>query len=340
MKLFVYEHITSGALAEQPFPASLAREGDKMLTKALQDCHDTQQCSLITLRDNRLKQIPLFEQHSKHFCHHITNVANYQQSLAQCLNQCDAALIIAPETNDILSTLQQQVLDHGKILLGSEPKAIQLTTDKLMCYQHLTQSKISTITTTLASQSPIKHVDFPKGYIVKPLKGAGCLDTYFVKTASELKKHLSLNQSNLNQFIVQPYISGTNISLCLLLSNNNSEVLSINQQHLSQSQGKLTLSACTINSRDKSMPTLEEANNLAKKIKTTFPGLFGFVGIDLIANRKGLHIVDINPRLTTSYIGLRASLNLNPMQRLFDIMENNIRPLPPITQWKTIELTL
>ena len=51
MKLFVYEHITSGALAEQKLPPTLAKEGNQMLMAVLQDSHATQQCTLTTLRD-------------------------------------------------------------------------------------------------------------------------------------------------------------------------------------------------------------------------------------------------------------------------------------------------
>ena len=90
----------------------------------------------------------------------------------------------------------------------------------------------------------------------------------------------------------------------------------------------------------KLLPRRQEANQIAQQVKAAFPGLFGFIGIDLIHNDNGLYIVDINPRLTTSYIALRTALNLNPMQRLFDIIEHKKTALSPITQRKTIKLTL
>jgi tyramine---L-glutamate ligase len=341
MKLFVYEHITSGALAEQNLPASLVNEGNQMLLATLQDCHETQHCTLITLRDNRLDELSLFQQNTQHHCHQITTIADYDQAWSHCLIQCDMVLIIAPETDAILVSLQQRALDARKTILGSQPRAIQSTTNKLHCHQHLSQVGIPSIPTQLASDCLASDLSSQNGYILKPLDGAGCVETYFFKTASELQSHLAtLTQLELNQQVVQPYCNGTDLSLCLLATDNAIEVLSINQQHLIQSQGQLSLSACTINSQNKTLPSLTQANQIAQQVKAAFPGLFGFIGIDLIHNDNGLYIVDINPRLTTSYIALRTALNLNPMQRLFDIIEQKKTALSPITQRKTIKLTL
>ena len=97
------------------------------------------------------------------------------------------------------------------------------------------------------------------------------------------------------------------------------------------------MSACTINHID-DLSNLKQIEQLAKKLHVALTGLVGFIGVDLISNQQGLFIVDINPRHTTSYIGLAASLNLNPMQRFFDIIEG--KPVTPITQRHKIELTL
>ncbi|MFT7235256.1 MAG: putative ATP-grasp superfamily ATP-dependent carboligase, partial [Methylophagaceae bacterium] len=108
MKLFVYEHITSGALAEHQLPTSLANEGDQMLLAALKDCHDTQRCTLFTQRDSRLNDLDIVEQNPNYYCHPAANLIDYRHAWNRCLNQCDAVLIIAPETNAILATLQQR----------------------------------------------------------------------------------------------------------------------------------------------------------------------------------------------------------------------------------------
>ena len=338
MKLFVYEHITSGALAEQKLPPTLAKEGNQMLMAVLQDSHATQQCTLTTLRDKRLNQLDFFEQNTQHQCHIVTTLNDYHQTWEQCLQQCDVILIIAPETDSILATLQQQASNAGKMLLGCQPATIQLCSDKLYCHQHLTQTGIPTVATQLAARWLSSPSNPQNGLILKPRDGAGCIDTYYFESKTDLEKKLNAKQApELEHYIVQPYIIGNTISLCLLASENTIEVLSVNQQHLEHSQGKISLSACIINHID-DLSNLKQIEQLAKKLHVALTGLVGFIGVDLISNQQGLFIVDINPRHTTSYIGLAASLNLNPMQRFFDIIEG--KPVTPITQRHKIELTL
>ena len=48
--------------------------------------------------------------------------------------------------------------------------------------------------------------------------------------------------------------------------------------------------------------------SLAQGIVAAIPGLGGYFGVDLILTGDGPSVVDVNPRLTTSYAGLRAGL--------------------------------
>ena len=50
---------------------------------------------------------------------------------------------------------------------------------------------------------------------------------------------------------------------------------------------------------------------LVEEIKNIFPGLRGFVGIDLLVNDKEIFIIEINPRLTTSFVGVYDTLGIN-----------------------------
>ena len=51
---------------------------------------------------------------------------------------------------------------------------------------------------------------------------------------------------------------------------------------------------------------------VAARIAKAFPGLWGYVGIDLIDSPAGPLVLEINPRLTTSYVGLAAAIGGNP----------------------------
>ena len=48
------------------------------------------------------------------------------------------------------------------------------------------------------------------------------------------------------------------------------------------------------------------------------PGLFGFVGIDILIRNDMIYIVEINPRLTTSYVGLNETIGCNMVDLLLN----------------------
>ena len=46
------------------------------------------------------------------------------------------------------------------------------------------------------------------------------------------------------------------------------------------------------------------------------PGLWGYVGVDLVIGDNGPVVLEVNPRLTTSYIGLSRSIGHNVAELL------------------------
>jgi predicted ATP-grasp superfamily ATP-dependent carboligase len=46
--------------------------------------------------------------------------------------------------------------------------------------------------------------------------------------------------------------------------------------------------------------------------------LWGYVGVDLVLADAGPIVLEINPRLTTSYCGLRDALGINPAALVLD----------------------
>ncbi len=62
-------------------------------------------------------------------------------------------------------------------------------------------------------------------------------------------------------------------------------------------------------------------------IVEALPGLYGWVGVDFIMAEGMPMILEVNPRLTTSYCGLRAARGINPAQLLLDTLQG--KALPP-----------
>jgi len=57
---------------------------------------------------------------------------------------------------------------------------------------------------------------------------------------------------------------------------------------------------------------------LADLLMNLIPGLRGFVGVDYIETVAGPVVLEINPRLTTSYVAMSDSLGINTAQLILD----------------------
>jgi len=53
---------------------------------------------------------------------------------------------------------------------------------------------------------------------------------------------------------------------------------------------------------------LERAIDAALRTCNALPGLRGYIGVDLVLTESDAVVIEVNPRLTTSYLGLRSAL--------------------------------
>ncbi|MHA1895118.1 MAG: ATP-grasp domain-containing protein, partial [Candidatus Helarchaeota archaeon] len=66
-----------------------------------------------------------------------------------------------------------------------------------------------------------------------------------------------------------------------------------------------------------------ELFEISKKIISEIKGLNGYVGIDYVINENGIYFMEINPRITTSYIGIQNTLNQNMAKYLINLDQLN-----------------
>ncbi len=340
MKVFVYEHITSGALINESLPPSLAHEGNEMLSAIVHDMALLSDIDLIILRDARLEPLIDIINNPHHHCIIIDNNHSFQQHYVCSINDADAVLIIAPETDGCLQNLQQAVLNQHKHLLGCQPTATQICTDKFVCHQQLIANNVLTPHTLPANDWPLSPFNSPSGFIVKPRDGAGCIDTLFFAEPTELEAWLTSTSIIHDKMIIQPYIKGQTLSLTVLMDHHDSHVLAVNQQYIKRENGQFSFQGCSVNGITEVQFNLSNAVAIAQSIHLAIPGLWGFVGIDLIVTDIDAYIVEINPRLTTAYVGLHKSLNLNPIQLLLTMMEHGLSSLPLNIQRNPIEVLI
>lgn len=308
MKLFIYEHITSGALINEALPASLAHEGDVMLQSIVKDLLATRQASLTTLRDHRLPALNF----AGLACLTVKSYQDFSHLWQQALNDFDLFFVIAPETDGQLLTLHQQVHDAGKIALGCSLTAIEICSDKIKSASTLKAASIATPATWRACDW-LKHTEIANRWVVKPADGAGCLDTMLIETTAQTRRYIAqLPLQQRQRTIVQPFIEGDAISISLYVNNQDSfELLSINRQHISVDHQQMTLTGVSVNSVPEALFSFEQAATLSRTLIQAIPGLHGFVGVDVILASQQAVVIEINPRLTKAYAGLSVAKNSN-----------------------------
>jgi predicted ATP-grasp superfamily ATP-dependent carboligase len=75
----------------------------------------------------------------------------------------------------------------------------------------------------------------------------------------------------------------------------------------------------------------ERAQALAERAVAATPPAVGYVGVDLILGREpdGSEdaVIEINPRLTTSYVGLRAAAKSNLAEAMWHAGSGDLRPI-------------
>ncbi len=285
-------------------PTGLADEGLAMLHSLLADFRAWGGCKIITTRDSRLAHVSLPADR-------IINLEpdQHYSTLSQLAGQCTAALIIAPESNGVLAGLSTLIESRGSLLLGSSPVSISMTANKWNCHQLFTRAGLQTPDTWCVKSHEAEEMAEKIGFplIIKPVDGVGCEGVSLITDPCSTRVALSENSCLDNYLLLQQYIQGDHISVSLLVTERDTLFLSLNRQIIelgspfSYKGGEVPF-ACDRH---------QEAIRQAKQAAALFPGLKGYIGVDLLVTDHGCYLIEINPRITTAYIGLRRVVNIN-----------------------------
>jgi predicted ATP-grasp superfamily ATP-dependent carboligase len=237
----------------------------------------------------------------------------------------DAVWPIAPETDGILEEVTALALRHGRPVLNSRGDALAIARSKRATAAHLARAGVLVAPTArLGEASPASD----HGWVVKPDDGAGAADTHFVPDRAALARWQEHHRER--NLVLQAFLPGTPLSLSLLMQDGACWLLSCNVQHVCCEAGVFAYRGGTVGGAEARRPALEP---LAARIAAALPGLWGYVGVDVVDGPDGAAVIEINPRLTTSYVALAESLSLNPAGLVLALRAQKlralIRPLAP-----------
>jgi len=304
VRIFVSEYVCGGGWPESAIAGSLAVEGRAMLCAVVEDLSRISGIKVEATWDRRLGPSPLRGARVVP----ISSREDERREFERLARECDATLVIAPEFNRILIERCRIVEDCSGRLLGPGSRAVELCTDKLRMAGHLRDAGIRTIPTHALDCVGTKPA-FAFPIVIKPRDGAGSQQTYRIDNPADfLPRSVSLREAvgELN-FIVQPWISGRPVSAALLFSQSGGEVeiLPVADQILSD-DGQFSYRGGNVPAAGVDQARVQ---SVALAACRTVPRLRGYVGVDLIVpedSRMEPVVVEINPRLTTSYLGYRA----------------------------------
>lgn len=242
-------------------------------------------------------------------------------------------LVIAPETGGRLEYLCREVLQAGGRLLGPSPDAVRLTADKLALARHWDRHGVPTPPTWELGDQP---AGVP--VVVKPRDGAGSQATA-IRSPSPPEAGGEGDRMSLpnwpSPMIAQEYVSGFAASVAFLIGPAQIVPLLPCEQLLS-TDGRFTY----LGGRLPIAPDLAARGvRIAEQAIRCVPGLLGYVGVDVVLGDDGRDwAIEINPRLTTSYVGLRVLARFNLAEAMLATAQG--QPLPALA-WhdRRIEFT-
>ena len=200
----------------------------------------------------------------------------FEETLASLSKKCDAGLVIAPD--EILGDLTEIIEENTKNL-GCPSDSVRLCADKLESTRKLARENIPVPRT-------IKEGEYDGDFVIKPR--FGCASEGIHRSKKGILK---------DGFIATEFIPGEHLSASII-TGKTQLLLTVNKQ-LIKLGDKISYEGGMV-------PYLcdreEEIAEIAKKT-TKILGCRGYAGVDIVLADKP-YVVDINPRPTTSLIGI------------------------------------
>ena len=329
MRVFVYEYLCSRASVSAA-NAALDTEGWAMFSAVVEDFARCPNVETFALLDLRLATASASWPDG--IVAHFLEPESEEPTFRTLAATADWSLVIAPEFDGILAECCRWVEEAGGRLLGPSAAAVRLTADKLTLARHWLIHGIPTphVVDPRDIDSPLV---VPSPSVSKPRYGAGSQATFLVRDIDELRiLELRRAEGWSGESILQAYAPGRAVSVSFLAGRGQVHSLPATEQHLS-SDGRFHY----LGGR---LPLAEgldrRARQLAERAVRSVEGLHGYFGVDLVLGEaidgRMDQVIEINPRLTTSYVGLRRFARFNLAVALLAVATDS--PLPS-WRWRT-----
>ncbi|MGQ9468722.1 MAG: ATP-grasp domain-containing protein [Nitrososphaerales archaeon] len=330
MKVAIFEYVSGGGFLGRNLPSSILSEGYAMLSSALSDFKEAGY-QTHTLLDSRLAlfQPPLRADR----IHLAKSQEELEIKFMDLLRDADISFLIAPESEGILANFLSLNEKLGIDSLNCTINSIGSVCNKLKLYEKLKENGLSVPKTNKVkidegiekAQEIVENIVFP--IIIKPSEGIGCHGLSIVKKFSQLPLAIKKikEEARTDTYLIQEFVKGIDASVSLISNGKKAMPLTLNLQMISLNPPNETSSYIGgIVPFEHELK--ESAFHTAKNAVELFKGLRGYVGVDLVLSKSEPILIEINPRLTVSYIGLKRVSNLNLAKAMIKASLDNELP--------------
>lgn len=303
MRILVYEFIVGGGMLGADAPAeSLRREGQAMVTALAAD-FVAASAEVDVLRDVRHCNVPF----PGCRVHDVATSNEETVSLGRLARQADWTLVIAPEFDGCLLDRCRLVESAGGRLLGPSSGLVAMASDKQRTAEHLASAGVPVPQGVPLFSNQALPLDFAYPAVLKPRDGAGSLGVRLLQSAEEARDVKPADTPTR----LERFTPGIAASVAFLCGPRGDVALLPCRQQLSD-DGRFAYLGGSLPLK----PHLAaRATELATRAVETLPGRLGYLGVDLVlgsdATGRDDVVIEINPRLTTSYVGLRTACRDN-----------------------------
>ena len=249
--------------------------------------------------------------------HEVRDIEDELLLLSQLAADCDSTILIAPESDNHLLHRCRWIEKAGGRMQSPDSEYIALAADKSRLAEHLAAAGIPVpkSVTLSADDPPVDDVWYP--VVLKPLDGAGSVDVRRVYDAAQL----AALRTTRPVWRVERFRAGIPASVAVLCGSDHHVVLQPGRQLLSADE------SFTYHGGEWPLPPgyQERATQLAHRVVAAMPRTRGYIGIDLVLggadDGRGDVVIEVNPRLTTSYCGLRQLAETNLAAVMLQVAE-------------------
>jgi predicted ATP-grasp superfamily ATP-dependent carboligase len=225
-------------------------------------------------------------------------------NLEDTLNRFDFAIIIAPETEHILSRLVKRYERLGVELFNGGHEHLATAEDKWLLFQVLRANNVKTPSTSLIRVERLREqalqMEFP--FVIKSPIDTGARSLTVVHDSQQLAQCLDAYTDHEEELVIQNFVPGVAASVTILMGDD-CYPLCLNRQRLKLSHRRgdsRYLGGLTPYVHQ----DLEEAFKVAVRAVKSVGGLRGLLGVDIILGNDGVWVVELNPRATTPIAAL------------------------------------